>query len=335
MKSWIARSSLGADFGTRPLCRSRIVSVLTPARSAIGTWANHSYCARHSFAVTKMANSESRGATAVLKRQWPPSCCASSPKAGACRNTANGPRMVVLPPRGPERIESSSARWAGVSLSSARMETRGGGIFFAGLLAGFLAAFGPPHVRRRSGCGALGLLEQQRLDDDRYHIGEFDDAPDVHVIEFLELHAVNRDHVGRGRDLVQDDAAEALADVAVDQEHERHVLLQCPRQRGANAGRDRVQAPMRRIAAPRERERDRAFPFLEVGAGERAAHGGSDGIGSDLTVGSEVARQHGQVLQRQLAGIGDQDGVAADLNRKLRSADDGRANALARVPGRS
>src|SRR6516225_3778254 len=105
MKSWIARSSLGADFGTRPLCRSRIVSVLTPARSAIGTWANHSYCARHSFAVTKMANSESRGATAVLKRQWPPSCCASSPKAGACRNTANGPRMVVLPPRGPDRIE--------------------------------------------------------------------------------------------------------------------------------------------------------------------------------------------------------------------------------------
>src|SRR6516165_5608832 len=85
MKSWIARSSFGADFGTRPLCRSRIVSVLTPARSAIGTWANHSYCARHSFAVTKMANSESRGATAVLKRQWPPSCCASSPKAGADR----------------------------------------------------------------------------------------------------------------------------------------------------------------------------------------------------------------------------------------------------------
>src|SRR6516165_239630 len=199
MKSWIARSSFGADFGTRPWCRSRIVSVLTPARSAWGTWANHSYWARHSFAVTKMANSESRGATAVLKRQWPPSCCASSPKAGACRNTANGPRMVVLPPRGPERIESSSARWAGVSLSSARTGTRGGGIFLAGLLAAFLAGIGPPHLRRRSGCGALGLLEQQRLDDDRYHVGELDDAPDVDVIEFLELHAVNRDHVGRGR----------------------------------------------------------------------------------------------------------------------------------------
>src|SRR2546429_799085 len=311
-----------------------MVSALTPARSAWGRGANHSYCARHSFAVAKMANSESRGATAVLKRQWPPSCCASSPKAGACRNTANGPRMVVLPPRGPERIESSSARWAGVSLSSARMEPRGG-IFLTGFLAGFLAGIGPPHMRPRSGSGALGLLEQQRLDDNRYHVGEFDDAPDVDVIKFLELHAVNRDHVGRGGDLVADDAAEALADVAVDQEHQRHALFQRPRQRGANAGRDRMQAPIRGIAAPRERKRDRAFAFLEVGARERAAHGGSDGIGSDVAVGREVARQHRQVLQRQLVGIGDQDGVAADLNRKLRGADDGCANALARVPDRS
>src|SRR6516164_5976781 len=153
-----------------------------------------------------MANSESRGATAVLKRQWPPSCCASSPKAGACRNTANGPRMVVLPPRGPERIESSSARWAGVSLSSARTGTRGGGIF----LAGFLAGMGPP-LCAFARAVACGLFEQQRLDDDRYHVGELDDAPDVDVVEFLELHAVDRDHVGGGCDLVQDDAAEALA----------------------------------------------------------------------------------------------------------------------------
>src|SRR5262249_9741953 len=64
------------------------------------------------------------------------------------------------------------------------------------------------------GLWRAGLLEQQRLDDDRYHVGELDDAPDVDVIEFLELHAVNRDHVGHGRDLVADDAAEALADVA-------------------------------------------------------------------------------------------------------------------------
>src|ERR1700730_8718045 len=75
-----------------------MVSALTPARSAWGTWANHSYCARHSFAVAKMANSESRGATAVLKRQWPPSCCASSPKAGTDRieQPALGGRQLVF-----------------------------------------------------------------------------------------------------------------------------------------------------------------------------------------------------------------------------------------------
>src|SRR5262245_53104192 len=88
-----------------------------------------------------MANSDSRGDTAVLNRQWPPSFWASSPKAGACRNTANGPRMVVLPPRGPERIESSSARCLALSASSARTGTRGWGILAAGRLAGFFAGF--------------------------------------------------------------------------------------------------------------------------------------------------------------------------------------------------
>src|SRR2546429_3194570 len=226
-----------------------MVSALTPARSAWGTWANHSYCARHSFAVAKMANSESRGATAVLKRQWPPSCCASSPKAGACRKTANGPRMVVLLPRGPERIESSSARCAGVRLFSSRMRTRDGGIF----LVGFFAGIGFPF--RAFGCAgpkSPALLEQQRLDDDGNHVGQLDDAPDVDIVEFLELHGVDRDHVGVRRDLVQNNAAEALADVAVDQQHQRHVLLQRPRQRGTNAACRRMQACMGGIAAPRE-----------------------------------------------------------------------------------
>src|SRR5262249_27684280 len=259
-----------------------IVSVLTPARSAIGTWANHSYCARHSFAVAKMANSESRGATAVLKRQWPPSCCASSPKAGACRNTAKGPRMVVLPPRGPERNGSSRAAPAGRAQACLRREWGRGAA--ASSWRAFWQAWGL--LFALSLVLWRGLFEQQRLDDDRYHVGELDDAPDVDVIEFLELHAVDRDHVGGGRDLVQDDAAEALAHIAVDQQHQRHALLQRPRQRGANAGRDRVQASMRGIAAPRERERNRAFAFLEVGARERAAHGGGDSTGRDLTVQS-------------------------------------------------
>jgi hypothetical protein len=65
MKAWIARSSLGADVGSRPARKAAIVFVFTPAFSAIGACANHSYCARHSRAVQRMANSESRGGSPV------------------------------------------------------------------------------------------------------------------------------------------------------------------------------------------------------------------------------------------------------------------------------
>ena len=39
------------------------------------------------------------------------------------------------------------------------------------------------------------LLEQQQLDDDRHDVGDLDDAPDIDVVEFLELH-VDGDEVG-------------------------------------------------------------------------------------------------------------------------------------------
>ena len=39
-------------------------------------------------------------------------------------------------------------------------------------------------------------------------------------------------------------------------------------------------------------------------------------------------------MQRQLVGIRDQDGIAADLYGELSSADHGRANALAGIPYR-
>ena len=59
----------GALPGARPAFKSRTVFGDTPALSAIGSCAYHSNCARHSRAVHRMANSESRGGTAVLKRQ--------------------------------------------------------------------------------------------------------------------------------------------------------------------------------------------------------------------------------------------------------------------------
>ena len=47
-----------------------------------------------------------------------------------------------------------------------------------------------------------------------------------------------------------------------------------------------------------------------------------------------MAGDHRQVLDRQVVGPGDQDGVAGDLHRELRGADHGGADALARVPDR-
>ena len=133
---------------------------------------------------------------------------------------------------------------------------------------------------------------------------------------------------------MQNDAAEAFTDVAVDQQHQWRLFPQRPWQGGANSLRDGVQAFVRGVAPPREREGDRAFAFLEVGAGKRRAYRQADSLGSDLALQAEVASQHRQVLQRQLAGVGDQDGIAADLHRELRRADHGRADTLARVPDR-
>ena len=89
---------------------------------------------------------------------------------------------------------------------------------------------------------------------------------------------------------------------------------------------DRMQAGVGGIAAPGKRQRDRALTFLEVGAGERAARRRRRPRERSPVQG-EIARQHRQILQRQLVGIGDQDGVAADLDRELRGADHGRADA--------
>src|SRR5262249_62398339 len=104
------------------------------------------------------------------------------------RNTANGPRMVVLPPRGPERIESSSARWAGASLSSARTGTRGGGIF----LAGFLAGMGSPLCAFAR--AVAGVFLKQRLDGNPDPAGGLGCAPRVDGIEFLWPEAAARRH---------------------------------------------------------------------------------------------------------------------------------------------
>jgi hypothetical protein len=54
----------------------------------------------------------------------------------------------------------------------------------------------------------LMLLEQQALDDDRRHIGDFDHAADVDIVELLELNQIDRNDIVRR--FAADDAADWL-----------------------------------------------------------------------------------------------------------------------------
>src|SRR5437667_6583 len=90
----------------------------------------------------------------------------------------------------------------------------------------------------------------------RFQNRGIDDAPDIHIIELLELNAIDRDHVGAGRGLVADDAAETHADVAVDHENDRQARGKRPRQRRGDSLRQAMQARVRRVAPPGERQRN-------------------------------------------------------------------------------
>src|SRR5215467_8124305 len=92
----MARSSLAAFFGVRPALMSRIASALTPAFSAIGAWACHSYWARHSRAVHRIANSDSRGSSKVLKRMHIDAERAAKLDAVAARSSAHGFEQCAL-----------------------------------------------------------------------------------------------------------------------------------------------------------------------------------------------------------------------------------------------
>ena len=134
------------------------------------------------------------------------------------------------------------------------------------------------------------------------------------------------------RDLVQDDAAEAFADIAVHQQDQRPSVAERARKGIADTGCDRVQARVRRVPLPRECECDGTFSFREIRPGEGGTDFGSNCTRGDLAIQAEVACQHREVLQRQLGRIGDEDGVAADLDRELRRPDHGGADPLAGVP---
>ena len=91
---------------------------------------------------------------------------------------------------------------------------------------------------------------------------------------------------------------------------------------------------MRGLPLPGERQRYRALALLEIRPRQGPSHFGGDRFDGNVATENQITGQHRKVLQRQLGGVGDQNGVAADLHRKLRSSDHGGANALAGIPDR-
>ena len=51
------------------------------------------------------------------------------------------------------------------------------------------------------------LSEQQRLDNHNDDVADIDDGSDIHIIELLELNAIDGDDIGAGRRLEMDDTA--------------------------------------------------------------------------------------------------------------------------------
>src|SRR5487761_922878 len=145
---------------------ARMVSGLTPCFSAMTACATHSYCAFQCCAVHRIANSDSRGGTLVLKRRRPPSFCASSPKTGECRKTANGPDSLNWP-RGPDFIDSASARCSAVKVSSESSGRRGDCMFlciFLGMVSSSSGRAGPHYCCNVRGGLTTDIASTGRVD---------------------------------------------------------------------------------------------------------------------------------------------------------------------------
>ena len=87
----------------------------SPALSASGACAYHSYCDPHACAVMMIAISLTRLSSEVLNRRYSPTFCSRSASSGLRSQALNGPRR---PPLGPLMISSATLRCAGDILSS-------------------------------------------------------------------------------------------------------------------------------------------------------------------------------------------------------------------------
>src|SRR5882672_5055274 len=190
---------------------------------------------------------------------------------------------------------------------------------------------GPLSRVPRSGPVARVLAEHQRLDRDRHGLRGHADAPEIDVIEVPQDYAVDDEDLALDADLVAQDRAQGLSDVAVDHNVYRRALREGVLQPARYPGRERGDALVRRRALPAQRERGLGLALDQVESREVGADGASERVGVDALAAGVVRLQHLQVAPRQKrARVGDVDGVAGELHAVLGRAERGGADALAR-----
>ena len=90
---------------------------------------------------------------------------------------------------------------------------------------------------------ALHLLaEHQRLDGDRHGVGRHADTAEVDVVEIAQHHAVDAKDLALDQELLAQDRAERLRDVAVEHDVDRLLVLDGVLEAVADAFRERGDA---------------------------------------------------------------------------------------------
>src|SRR6202034_4290929 len=177
------------------------------------------------------------------------------------------------------------------------------------------------------------LCKQQRLDYHRHHAGWRDQFADVDEIELLQFHAVDGNELAGPIQFAMQQAAESLADIAVDHQEQQLDALMKWQQRAHHALAGRFEPRMLRVAAPVKSDGD-TFMAVEVDLIEA----GTDRVGKLVRI--DVARSvqanpyHRHVMHWQHIRIGQVNRLAADLHGELRRTDYGGADALARIDQR-
>src|SRR6266545_1397177 len=174
--------------------------------------------------------------------------------------------------------------------------------------------------------------KRERFDDDGNDVGRLKQLADVDIVELDEMQAVDGNEWRTDADVLGKDAAERLADVGIERDHQWKPSRQAARHGLSDAVRHGAQARVVWLALPRQRHRYGCFALNQVEPTEAE----SNRVGDPVSAGIGLAQagvHDGQVAQRQHGRVADVHGITAQLDAELRGAEDGGANAFAQVDG--